>query len=96
LCAQSWPITKNFTKHRLNRGETTQTKASKHATHVHAYPQAGLEGRELTPVTAVPAHAQARGSRYHGAFEIKRRPKAYEVTDIKTDPQAFTSSISNT
>lgn len=31
---------------------------------------------ELTPVAAVPVHAQARGSRYHGAFEIMKSPNA--------------------
>lgn len=51
---------------------------------------------ELTPVTAVPVHAQASGSRYHGAFEIIKSPNAYEVADIKTDFHAFTSSIANT
>jgi hypothetical protein len=51
---------------------------------------------ELTPVTAVPVHAQAKGSRYHGAFEIIKSPNAYEVTDTKTDFHAFISSISNT
>ena len=30
----------------------------------------------LTPVTAVPVHAQARGSRYHGAFAIIKSPRA--------------------
>jgi hypothetical protein len=52
--------------------------------------------RELTPVAAVPVHAQAKGSRYHGAFEIIKSPNAYEVTDTKTDFHAFISSISNT
>lgn len=30
---------------------------------------------ELTPVIAVPVYAQARGSRNHGDFEIKKSPK---------------------
>jgi len=30
----------------------------------------------LTPVAAVPVNAQARGSRYQGAFEIKNIPNA--------------------
>ena len=51
---------------------------------------------ELTPVIAVPVHAQARGRRYQGALEIKKIPSAQEVTDIKTDFHAFTSSISKT
>lgn len=51
---------------------------------------------ELTPVIAVPVHAQARGSKYQGAFEIIKSPSAYEVTEIKTDFHAFTSSISKT
>lgn len=32
-------------------------------------------GGELTPVIAVPVHAQANGSRYHGAFAIMKSPK---------------------
>ena len=44
----------------------------------------------------MPVHAQAKGSKYQGAFEIMKIPNAYEVTDIKTDFQALTSSISNT
>lgn len=31
---------------------------------------------KLTPVTAVPVHAQAQGSKYHGAFEIIKSPNA--------------------
>jgi len=31
---------------------------------------------ELTPVIAVPVHAQARGRRYQGALEIKKIPSA--------------------
>jgi hypothetical protein len=52
--------------------------------------------RELTPVAAVPVHAQAQGSRYHGAFEIIKSPNAYEVTVFRTAFHAFTLSISNT
>lgn len=51
--------------------------------------------KKPTPVTAVPVHAHARGSKYHGAFAIIKIPNAYEVTDIKTDLHAFMSSISN-
>jgi hypothetical protein len=28
------------------------------------------------PVTAVPVHAQAKGRRYQGAFDIKKIPRA--------------------
>ena len=52
--------------------------------------------RELTPVAAVPVHAQAKESRYRGAFEIIKSPNAYEVTVIRTAFHAFTLSISNT
>lgn len=51
---------------------------------------------ERTPVTAVPVQAQASGSRYHGALAIMKSPRVYEVTDIKTDFNAFPLSISNT
>lgn len=59
-------------------------------------PKINFENTELTPVTAVPVQAHARGSRYHGALAIMNRPSVYEVTDIKTDFNAFPSSISNT
>lgn len=34
------------------------------------------ETKKLTPVTAVPVQAQARGSKYHGAFAIIKIPNA--------------------
>lgn len=88
-------MTKNFTKTSIKSWTCHKDKSKQVCNTCASHRQVGRE-RELTPVTAVPAHAQAMGRRYHGAFEIRKRPKAYEVTDIRTDAQAFTSSISNT
>lgn len=44
---------------------------------MQANPQEFIEqGTELTPVTAVPVQAQAKGRRYHGDLAMKYKPSA--------------------
>ena len=48
------------------------------------------------PVKAVPARAQAKGSRYQGAIEIRYREAPKDTTEVITEPQALAWSSSNT
>ena len=49
-----------------------------------------------TPVKAVPASAQAKGSRYQGETEIIYRLAATEPSVVATAPQALSGLISKT
>jgi len=62
---------KTLQKHHLECGETTKIQIR-----AHSHTSFREQGRELTPVTAVPVQAQAKGIRYHGDFAMKNRPSA--------------------
>ena len=50
----------------------------------------------LTPVKAVPAMNQAKGSRYHGQTEMRYKLADIDTMDVSTAPQAFKGFSSNT
>lgn len=65
---------KTLQKHQLECEEATETKTQACAgKFTHEFRE---QGTELTPVTAVPAQAQAKGRRYHGDFAMKNKPSA--------------------
>ncbi len=50
----------------------------------------------LTPVKAVPAKAQAKGSRYQGEMEMRYSASAKERIEVTTAPHARQGLSSNT
>ena len=61
-----------------------------------AVPWAAAQLWQLTPVKAVPAKAQARGSRYQGLMLMRYRLTATETRVMPTALQAFKGLTSNT